>query len=299
MFNYILASTNSYGIELNSMKDIKIEQNIEIKSRSKLSEFSFVLFIAGIVMYWAPLICPVYLPDSHYQEILMGVGFFLGIVALIMSIVAIIIGKRIKKSAVLAVWVVWIQSIAFLLFVLLLFLIGFTFETTSDAYENLSKIHEIEEFVITYDQDDDGDGAASNDYEIYLTGGRFLIVHKLSPSMHGDLKALGNHEICIDGNDESEGLLFSDLGKLCGKKIKKLEDVIENYDLIQDKILSDNHVGGKLSDIDFIVADLDRSKLHVTKRNLKRISENMIASFLLKKQGPIRGTEDIINTIST
>ena len=106
MFNYILASTNSYGIELSSMKDIKIEQNIEIKSRSKLSEFSFVLFIAGIVMYWAPLICPVYLPDFHYQEILMGVAFFLGIVALIMSIVAIIIGKRIKKSAVLAVWVV-------------------------------------------------------------------------------------------------------------------------------------------------------------------------------------------------
>lgn len=269
MFNYILASTNSYGIELSSMKDIKIEQNIEIKSRSKLSEFSFVLFIAGIVMYWAPLICPVYLPDFHYQEILMGVGFFLGIVALIMSIVAIIIGKRIKKSAVLAVWVVWIQSIAFLLLVLLLFLIGFTFETTSDAYENLSKIHEIEEFVITYDQDDDGDGAASNDYEIYLTGGRFLIVHKLSPSMHGKLKALGNHEICIDGNDESEGLLFSDLGKLCGKKIKKLEDVIQNYDLIQDKILSDNHVGGKLSDIDFIVADLDRSKLHVTQKEFE------------------------------
>ncbi|WP_407398560.1 hypothetical protein [Treponema sp.] len=199
----------------------------------------------------------------------MGVGFLLGIVALVMSIVAIIVGKKSKKSVVLSVWVVWIQSIAFVLLVLLFSLVAFSFETTSDAYEKLSKIPEIEEFVITYDQDDDGDGAASNDYEIYLTGGRFLIVHKLSPSMHGKLKALGNHEISVGESEENDGLSFADLGKLCNKKIKKLEGVIENYDLIQDKILSDNQVDGNFSNVDFTVAELDRSKLRVTQKEFE------------------------------
>ena len=137
-----------------------------------------------------------------------------------------------------------------------LYQVGKCFESTSAQMAKLRKIPEIEEFVITDDEDDFmHDGIMHNDYEIYLTGGRFVKVEALEESLTGDRFKLN----AIGGTEIKGGLSFAELSGITGEKINDLNALISHYDAILGGIGNALSAGGRLS-------PLDTEKLFVRER---------------------------------
>lgn len=188
-----------------------------------------------------------------WNRISLGVmGFFatmLTIPSFVCEVVGVILllharkkgGKRTLPFIVLCI----VGMVLSVLISLFLFSMARGFESTVGQLDKLSKISEIEEFVLTDDSEDGGfhDGTMYNDLDLYLAGGGFLQVSHMSEyltSFH--LDSAGDWQLVSvttyhDGELATQRCLEQDeLSKLCGKKIKKLTDLISCYDSFMQKV---------------------------------------------------------------
>ena len=224
------------------------EELVENKEPSKFGKAALWLFIISIVAFFAAVEC-----DGVYGEALwirirywisqafFGISFFSAIAVFPVSIIGIIKGRKTNQTKLCTVILV-IQTILLSLLVGFVLLVGSGFESTSAQMEKLRKMPEIEEFIITRDRDDFmHDGLMNNNYELYLTDGRFLKVNNLTESMDYEkfhVEAIGQYSVEVqrDQRNYGEFLSLSDLSFLAGKKIKKFQDVLDTYSAILAKL---------------------------------------------------------------
>ena len=144
-------------------------------------------------------------------------------------------GKRTLPFIVLCI----VGMVLSVLISLFLFSMARGFESTVGQLDKLSKISEIEEFVLTDDSEDGGfhDGTMYNDLDLYLAGGGFLQVSHMSEYLTsfyldsaGDWQLVSFYENYKNDIVSRNHLTQDELSKLCGKKIKKLTDLISCYD---------------------------------------------------------------------
>ena len=161
----------------------------------------------------------------------------------ICSVVALVFLTRAKKKGERKTVAFIVFSILGMIFSVLLTLLFFVlmrgFESTVGQLDKLSKISAIEEFVLTYDSEEGGfhDGTMYNDLDLYLADGGFLQVEHMSEYLTKfRVKSAGDWNLFIV-HEEDDGQLIQqswleqeELSKLCGKKFKKLTDLISNYD---------------------------------------------------------------------
>ena len=139
-------------------------------------------------------------------------------------------------------------------------------ETTADQMKKLRKIPEIEEFVITYDDDDFiHDGTNYNRYELYLITDGFLKVRSLTGTFDSEyfqIEAIGQYSVEVQ-RENKKYLTSSDLSFLAGKQIKEFQDVLDNYSVILSKLESAPYVDedGMLFGVN--LSPLDKSILAV------------------------------------
>ena len=146
-------------------------------------------------------------------------------------------------------------------------------ETTEEQMSRLCKMPEIEEFLITYDQDQGSDlsNVLYNEYEFYLKDDRFLKVSNLTESMHRNgfygyfdpvVFAIDSYSVEVQ-RENKKYLTSSDLSFLAGKQIKEFQDVLDNYSVILSKLESAPYVDedGMLFGVN--LSPLDKSILAV------------------------------------
>ena len=230
------------------VEKIMEEELIEKKKMSKLGKASLWLFIISIVAFFAAVECGGVYGEALWIRIrywisqsFFGISFFSALAIFPVSIIGIIKDRKTKQTKACSVILI-VQTILLALAVGFVFLVGSGFESTSDQMEKLRKMPEIEEFIITRDRDDFmHDGLMNNNYELYLTDGRFLKVNNLTESMDYEkfhVEAIGQYSVEVqrDQRNYGEFLSLSDLSFLAGKKIKKFQDVLDNYSAILAKL---------------------------------------------------------------
>ncbi len=162
------------------------------------------------------------------------------------------------------------------------------FESTVGQLNKLSKISAIEEFVLTYDSEEGGfhDGTMYNDLDLYLTDGGFLQVEHMSEYLTSfRLKSVGNWNfIYVYENSDKElikktCLEQEQLSELCGTKIKKLNDLISNYDSFIQKAEGLPLAEEKPTKTGFFKSPLKKEKL--------ALRENVIYEDLLRQEGVV------------
>lgn len=156
------------------------------------------------------------------------------------------------------------------LFTALLLFMNDAFESTAGQLDKLSKIQEIEEFVLTDDSEMGGfhDGIMYNDLDLYLSGGRFLQVSDMSEDMYSfNLNAAGDWNLFVVYENEDNELIErswlkqEELSELCGTNIKKLVDLISQYDTFIEKIETMPLLEEKSTRTGFFKSELQRQKL--------------------------------------
>ena len=167
-------------------------------------------------------------------------------ICLVIALVFLICARKKVGKKTLPFIVFCVIGMAFsALFSVLLFYFMRGFESTTGQLEKLSKISEIEEFVLTDDSEEGGfhDGIMYNDLDLYLTRDRFLQVSHMSEYMTSFyLNAAGDWNLFFVYEDSDKELIKQPwlkqkkLSELCGKKIKKLTDLISCYDTLMQKI---------------------------------------------------------------
>lgn len=251
------------------------EELIENKKPSKLGTVALVLFIVSIVAFFAAVECGGVYGEALWIRIrywisqsFFDISFFSALAIFPVSIIGIIKGRKTNQTKLCTVILV-IQTILLALAVGFVFLVGSGFESTSDQMEKLRKMPEIEEFIITRDRDDFmHDGLMNNNYEFYLTDGRFLKVNNLSESMDYEdfhVEAIGQYSVEVqrDQRNYGEFLSLSDLSFLAGKKIKKFQDVLDNYSAILTRLEDAPFVEEDGEQLEIKLAPLDKSALAV------------------------------------
>ena len=142
-------------------------------------------------------------------------------------------------------------------------------ESTADQMKDLRKMPEIEEFVITYDDDDFiHDGTNYNRYDLYLIDDGFLKVRSLTGSMSSKyfkVEAIGGYSVEVQREDEKY-LTGSDLSYISGKEIKDLQDVIDNYSVILTLLKVGARVENDGMFFDVVLSPLDKSVLAVREK---------------------------------
>ena len=148
-------------------------------------------------------------------------------------------------------------------------------ETTEEQMSRLCKMPEIEEFLITYDQDqgDDLSNVLYNEYEFYLKDDRFLKVSNLTESMHRNgfygyfdpvVFAIDSYSVEVQRSDRpGKYLTFSDLSFLIGKEIVDLQDVIDNYSLILSQLENEPFFENDKGRFEIMLSPLDKTILAV------------------------------------
>ena len=134
---------------------------------------------------------------SHFSQIMnytmmhiTGTLVFLltipSFICLVIALVFLICARKKGCKKTLPFIVFCVIGMAFsALFSVLLFYFMRGFESTTGQLEKISKISEIEEFVLTDDSEEGGfhDGIMYNDLDLYLTRDRFLQVSHMSEYM--------------------------------------------------------------------------------------------------------------------
>ncbi len=251
------------------------EELFEKKKMSKLGKASLLLFITSIVSFFIGIELSGVFGEALWIRIrywisqaFFGISFFSAIAVFPVSIIGIIKGRKTNQTKLCTVILV-IQTILLSLLVGLVLLVGSGFESTSDQMKKLRKMPEIEEFIITRDRDDFmHDGLMNNNYELYLTDGRFLKVNNLTESMDYEkfhVEAIGQYSVEVqrDQRNYGEFLSLSDLSFLAGKKIKKFQDVLDNYSAILTRLEDAPFVDEDGEQLEIKLAPVDKSALAV------------------------------------
>lgn len=251
------------------------EELFENKKPSKFGKAALWLFIISIVAFFAAVECGGVYGEALWIRIrywisqaFFGISFFSAIAVFPVSIIGIIKGRKTNQTKLCTVILI-IQTILLSLLVGLVLLVGSGFESTSAQMEKLRKMPEIEEFIITRDRDDFmHDGLMNNNYELYLTDGRFLKVNNLTESMDYEkfhVEAIGQYSVEVqrDQRNYGEFLSLSDLSFLAGKKIKKFQDVLDNYSAILTRLEDAPFVDEDGEQLEIKLAPVDKSALAV------------------------------------
>ncbi|MDD6486449.1 MAG: hypothetical protein PUF61_05855 [Spirochaetales bacterium] len=251
------------------------EELIENKEPSKFGKAALWLFIISIVAFFAAVECGGVYGEALWIRIrywisqaFFGISFFSALAIFPVSIIGIIKDRKTKQTKACSVILI-VQTILLALAVGFVFLVGSGFESTSDQMKKLRKMPEIEEFIITHDRDDFmHDGLMNNDYELYLTDGRFLKVNNLTESMDYEkfhVEAIGQYSVEVqrDQRNYGEFLSLSDLSFLAGKKIKKFQDVLDNYSAILTRLEDAPFVDEDGEQLEIKLAPVDKSALAV------------------------------------
>lgn len=191
--------------------------------------------------------------SQMWRRIMLDVDGFFMIMLTIPSFVCVTVGlilllharKKGGKKTLPFIVLCIVGMVLSVLISLFLFSMARGFESTVGQLDKLSKISEIEEFVLTDDSEEGGfhDGTMYNDLDLYLAGGGFLQVSHMSEyltSFH--LDSAGDWQLVSvttyhDRELATQRWLEQDeLSKLCGKKIKKLTDLISCYDSFMQKV---------------------------------------------------------------
>ncbi len=254
------------------VEKIMEEELIETKEPSKFGKAALWLFIVSIVAFFAAVECGGVYGEALWIRIrywisqaFFGISFFSALAIFPVSIIGIIKDRKTNQTKICTVILV-IQTILLSLLVGLVLLVGSGFESTSAQMEKLRKMPEIEEFIITHDRDDFmHDGLMNNNYELYLTDGRFLKVNNLSESMdykEFQVEAIGQYAVEVQ-RQYVKYLSLSDLSFLAGKKIKKFQDVLDNYSAILTRLEDAPFVDEDGEQLEIKLAPVDKSALAV------------------------------------
>ena len=109
------------------------------------------------------------------------------------------------------------------------------------------------------------DGMMNNNYEFYLTDGRFLKVNNLSESMDYEefhVEAIGQYSVEVQ-REYDKFLSLSDLSFLAGKKIKKFQNVLDNYSVILTSLETSPFVEEDGKRLEIKLAPVDKPALAV------------------------------------
>ena len=148
-------------------------------------------------------------------------------------------------------------------------------ETTEEQMDRIRDISGIEEYLITYDDWDFGaDGHVYNDYEFYLSDGGFLKAGSLTELLkrydfYGWCDpidyAIGPYSVEVQDRSKWPGkcLSFSDLAFFTGKEIIDLQDVVDNYSLIVNKLESEPYIENDNGRFEIKLSPLDKTTLAV------------------------------------
>lgn len=248
------------------------EELVEKKEPSKFGRASVIVFLASIGLFFAALECGGVFGEALWirirywiSQVFYGLSFFSALAVFPVSIIGIIKDRKTKETKTCAV-VLIIQTVLLALFVGFVFWVGSGFESTRAQMHKLRKMPEIEEFIITNDRDDFmHDGLMNNNYEFYLTDGRFLKVNNLSESMDYEefhVEAIGQYSVEVQ-RDYDSFLSLSDLSFLAGKKIKKFQNVLDNYSAILTRLEAAPFVEEDGERLEIKLVPLDKSKLAV------------------------------------
>ena len=248
------------------------EELVEKKELTKFGKASVIVFLASIVLFFAAVECGGVYGEALWirirywiSQVFYGLSFFCALAVFPVSITGIIKDRKTKQAKTCTVILV-VQTGLFALFAGFLFLIGSGFESTPAQMEKLHKMPEIEEFIITRDRDDFmHDGLMNNNYEFYLTDGRFLKVNNLSESMDYEdfhVEAIGQYSVEVQ-REYDDFLSLSDLSFLAGKKIKKFQNVLDNYSAILTRLETSPFVEEDGKRLEIKLAPVDKPALAV------------------------------------
>lgn len=196
--------------------------------------------------------------------------------------------KKGGKKTIPFIFLCIIGMIFSVLFTLFFLLYMNLFESTKGQIKELSKISEIEEFVLTDDSEAGGfhDGIMYNDLDLYLSGGRFLQVSNMSEDMYSfNLNAAGDWNLFVvyenEDNEltERSWLKQEELSELCGSNIKKLVDLISLYDTFMEKVETMPLLDENPTETGFFKSGLQQQKL--------ALREEAIYEDLLQQEGVI------------
>ena len=248
------------------------EELVEKKELTKFGKASLVVFLLSIVLFIAAVESGGVFGEALWirirywiSQVFYGLSFFCALAVFPVSIIGIIKDRKTKQAKTCTVILV-VQTGLFALFAGFVFLVGSGFESTPAQMEKLHKMPEIEEFIITRDRDDFmHDGLMNNNYEFYLTDGRFLKVNNLSESMDYEdfhVEAIGQYSVEVQ-REYDKFLSLSDLSFLAGKKIKKFQDVLDNYSAILTRLEDTPFIEEDGERLEIKLVPVDKPKLAV------------------------------------
>lgn len=188
-------STDKENIEIEKADNVK-------KENSSFNKFSLFLFLGSIVFFFISLIFPFLFVMVNIISILLGV--LLNISSIVVSIIAIRKDRKIKN--ILVCKIVLILSSLVFLFLFAIFLFIFIFfkdeSSTENQLENLKKLENIEEIVLTFDDTVDGwdHMHLHNRLELYFSDGKFIKADGTGEKLDGHnfrVVALGNKSVGV------------------------------------------------------------------------------------------------------
>ncbi len=250
------------------------EELFENKKPSKLGTVALVLFIASIVIFIVAWKCDSWdWPNRWLNEFLRwisfyiyGISFLCALAIFPVSIIGIVKDRRVGTKNILCTFLLVVEIVSFLFLIACFLSIDAYEESTSDQMKKLRKMPEIEEFVITYDNGYPAhDGVIYNDYELYLTDNRFLKVDNLTEKLKGkdiEINAIGRFSVYVRRKG-TKNLTLSDLSFLAGKRIKKFQDILDNYSVILSNLERMPYVENDGMVFDVVLLPLDKSALAV------------------------------------